>query len=37
MPASVAAELAAVPWYQSFRFWSLVLATAVVALYVWFF
>jgi SSS family solute:Na+ symporter len=37
MPPEIAAELAAIPWYKSFNFWSLVLVGCVVALYVRFF
>ena len=37
LPPEVAAELAAIPWYRSFGFWSLVLVACVVALYVRFF
>ena len=37
MPADIAAELAAVPWYKSFGFWSTILVLAVIALYVRFF
>jgi SSS family solute:Na+ symporter len=33
----VAAELRAIPWYQSFPFWSIVLTVTVIALYVRFF
>ena len=37
LPPDIAAELAAIPWYKSFGFWSLVLVACVVALYVRFF
>jgi SSS family solute:Na+ symporter len=37
MPADVAAQLAAVPWYKSFGFWSTILVLSVIALYVRFF
>ncbi|MGA2035436.1 MAG: sodium/solute symporter [Thermoguttaceae bacterium] len=37
LPPQVVAQLQAVPWYRSFPFWSVVLAAAVVALYVRFF
>ncbi len=37
LPPEVAAELRAVPWYESFPFWSVVLAAIVIALYVRFF
>ena len=37
MPPDIAAELAAVPWYKSFNFWSTVLVICVIALYIRFF
>lgn len=37
LPPEVAAELAAIPWYKSFGFWSLILVLSVVALYIRFF
>lgn len=37
LPPEVAAELAAVPWWRSFGFWSTVLVLCVIALYVRFF
>ena len=37
MPAAVAAELAAIPWYKSFGFWSTILVLSVITLYIRFF
>jgi SSS family solute:Na+ symporter len=34
LPPEAAAELRAIPWYQSFPFWSIVLVGTVIALYV---
>ena len=37
LPADVAAQLAAIPWYKSFGFWGTLLVLSVIALYIRFF
>jgi SSS family solute:Na+ symporter len=37
LPPDIAAELAAIPWYKSFGFWSTILVLSVIALYIRFF
>ncbi len=37
MPPEIAAQLAALPWYKSFGFWSAILVLSVIALYIRFF
>lgn len=37
MPADVAAQLAAIPWYKSFGFWGTLLVLSVIALFIRFF